>query len=609
VQPPKWAGKNWVRKGGQWLPPDDKKYHPTPATELSYADYQKNKRIDWDHIWFGKGAAPWTDTWYQEQQAKIPTEWQRRITDTYSRLHKREYDRQANDWLENIAAQMHKLMLPLSATDEEIINTAQKKADECLALVRDSAQGCVTAYEIAARFCMRHHITPPKINDGLVSELSAANNRMTSANWWRLQLRSGHTRAIENCARSLGYVQLHDQKYVSDVNLNRRRKQKKRNQLILERTEITNEAGQVVKLSSAAATNTSNPVIRRIELMTRCKGFEEYAKEQKHAALFITLTTPSHYHSTLSKSGQPNPQWKGETSQEAQQHLVRCWAQCRAQLARFDIKLYGIRVAEPHHDGTPHWHMLMFMPRKALKKTTETFKTYFLTRHSPEERGARENRIKIVGINPRKGSATGYIAKYISKNIDAEGVDKDLDGDDAKTGAERVEAWSSSHRIRQFQQMGGAPVTAWRELRRMNESNQHTQLIAKIRKVADDGSWKEYTTLAGGATCKRREMTIGIAKTRPGMAYDPISNKQVPAMNTQYGEQAPPITWGIRDMTDGLSFQSRYHIWTSKRKRGHRGRESPRITDPWTRENNCTQQQKETQTDLNWVKEYEECLL
>ncbi len=90
-------------------------------------------------------------------------------------------------------------------------------------------------------------------------------------------------------------------------------------------------------------------------------------------------------------------------------------------------------------------------------------------------------RCDVKQIDPEMGgSATGYIAKYISKNIDGYAMDDELadetvsinpetgekEGKKAKDMAKNVSAWKSRWNIRQFQFFGGAPVTTYRELRR-----------------------------------------------------------------------------------------------------------------------------------------------
>ena len=41
-----------------------------------------------------------------------------------------------------------------------------------------------------------------------------------------------------------------------------------------------------------------------------------------------------------------------------------------------------------------------------------------------DEKGASENRCDFKLIDPKKGSATGYLAKYVCKNIDGKDLDK-----------------------------------------------------------------------------------------------------------------------------------------------------------------------------------------
>ncbi len=57
-------------------------------------------------------------------------------------------------------------------------------------------------------------------------------------------------------------------------------------------------------------------------------------------------------------------------------YLTGLWARIRAKLHREEIRIFGIRVARPHHDGTPHWHMLMFMLPEDVERVRLIIRDY-----------------------------------------------------------------------------------------------------------------------------------------------------------------------------------------------------------------------------------------
>lgn len=405
-------------------------------------------------------------------------------------------------------------------------------------------------------FVLSMGIDPP---EGRKLTDTGACARMDDPQWWRRKLRVTWTRRAENVMRALGIVRKGREPYASDDAVHHRHGQKVRGRRFLEGHEAVNEAGEQLNLLDVVEGSVSNPALRRAEFMTRVRGFEEIAEDAGHVAHFWTLTAPSIYHSQLAKGGK-NPKYKGSNVREAQAWLCKQWARTRAKLKRLSILYYGFRIAEPHHDGTPHWHLLMFCRQRDADTIARVIRGYWLKEHADElgpldpvtgHRPRETARAKLITIDRNAGSAAGYVAKYVSKNIDgAGGIGEAEDwetGDAVNDGLRRVDAWASLHGVRQFQQIGGPPVGLWRELRRLTEVSEYP-MLEKCRAAADAGDWRAFIYACNwqGIKAGRRDLNVKIVR-------------QVTGERSKYSEEREPPVIGVR--SGGHVEVTRTHTW------------------------------------------------
>ncbi|HBC6264454.1 TPA: replication endonuclease [Citrobacter braakii] len=406
-----------------------------------------------------------------------------------------------------------------------------------------------TWYMRAGFISLQFNVTPPKWERVTKKyfgedEIAPAVMRMFNEVWWRGRLRRIASAWREHLHIAVGSVSKRKHVYASKNCVTDWREQKRRTREFLKGLDLEDEDGNRISLIEKYDGSVANPAIRRCELMTRIRGFENICNELGYVGEFYTLTAPSKYHATT-KAGYRNRKWNGASPSDTQSYLTGLWARIRAKLHREEIRIFGIRVAEPHHDGTPYWHMLMFMLPEDVERVRLIIRDYAWEedRHELRSDKAKKARFHAEAIDPEKGSATGYVAKYISKNIDGYALDGETDdesGEFLKETAPAVSAWAARWHIRQFQFIGGAPVTVYRELRRLADTETAHGLsieFAAVHDAADAGDWAGYVNAQGGPFVRRDDLQVRTL-------YEPR------AEFNQYGEETVCIC-GVYDSSVG----------------------------------------------------------
>jgi len=185
--------------------------------------------------------------------------------------------------------------------------------------------------------------------------------------------------------------------------------------------------------------------------------------------------------------------------------------------------------------------MLLWVKPEQAEALQGVLRAYWLQEEG-DEYGAQEYRFKAEAIDPARGGAVAYVAKYIAKSIDdAGGVGEeghlDYQGQQKQLieggKAQRVTAWAAAHRIRQFQAIGQPPVTVWRELRRVDggmvigASKRLQRAHAAVHKgEAHRADWRAYMTEQGGAMVGRGyQLRLWVETEEREGRYGPVEIK------------------------------------------------------------------------------------
>ncbi|WP_419810690.1 replication endonuclease [Bacterioplanoides sp.] len=471
-----------------------------------------------------------------------------------------------------------------AALDEsEVKDMAKAKAFRCETLVRLSgkkhAGDLSEMFADVKAFCAEFGIelTPKADTAAAVMGCIA---RAQCDKWWRRQLRKVAGRKTEAAIREVGGVRFGVSPYISEYSYKKwQQRQISNAEMMGDYEAVSGEGLDCVKvpLADAIAASVSNPINRRNELMTRMRGYEEVATAMGFVGQFYTLTAPSKYHAQI-KAGRANSKFNGSTPVDTMAYLNGVWSRIRAHWAREDIRGFGFRVAEPHHDGTPHFHLMIFLPEDVAARAAAVFGKHAL-KEDGNENGAQKNRWNVKQIDPALGSAAGYMSKYVAKNIDGFSVDYDHEGGtDGNSGSLRVRAWASLWGIRQFQQIGTASVSVWRELRRkgFDELGLDSEELREVHSAADRGEWARFVEALGGALAKREELLL-----RPEYLEGDAENT--------YAEKIKKLV-GLLVNLDGMAVARRVlvtrdRIWTVQRRDAENKAAQP---PPRTCDNNCT---------------------
>ena len=284
-----------------------------------------------------------------------------------------------------------------------------------------------------------------------VPGLTPHDRRQQDPVWWRRQLRRKAGLARQHLAAALGTVGRDGSPYADDYSLTCRRDRDAAADAWADAHVWQPPGGGAAIPMAQLRAGSDTARLHRIGAMTA--GLDEVAKREGLVPIMCTLTLPPEWHPAPAVGRRT---WTADRGPEATDQALRGrWTRFRARLAKSGIRPLGLRVWEPHKDGTPHAHALLYVREDEIGTVDR-----HLQQVCPEPAPGRRVASTLVVIDRERSRGSTYVMKYLRKTIGTAPA-----GDDAASGAgeddhlagdhhDRTRATASERRWRRFATLG-----------------------------------------------------------------------------------------------------------------------------------------------------------
>lgn len=265
------------------------------------------------------------------------------------------------------------------------------------------------------------------------------------------------------------------QVYVSDWTLARWRHRQEQGREFLKQQQIVDRAsGEVICTAAEAA--DSGQRFRRATMIALVHGLREIARRDGLVPVAITLTLPSEFHPAPALGrGSYDP---AITPAAMFTELQARWHRVVAILRKRLVRVVGIWLPEPHEDGTPHRHAILWCAPEGLDDLREA-----VSMHFP---GRRATDIRVLDERSSAQVQTYVLTYALKMTAEAPTTTAEAPDGEEHLGAafDRFRAWKSVFGgARSWGFIGLRPGTVgrWRDLFRLAQRAERGEEIECAR--------------------------------------------------------------------------------------------------------------------------------